>query len=345
VLTEVLCNLVPPSVAISVHSRRNAASISSWIAADPLRKRIQVSSSWPQLSSAQSSAVIVVNAAGEHEAAVEHVLAAGVPVLVEKPITLKTVNSQRLADMARISHTRFAAAHVFLFARYLENFRQTVGDTRDIEAVRVLWMDPRFENRHGERKQFDPGVPVFADCLPHVSSIIGALAPGLPQTCGGLKFFRGGAHLELDILLGAIPCSVQLVRNGERRQRIVEVSAQQGMRQLDFSSEPGRITCGSTVLNADPDWQAGMRPAALMLATFLQWAAGGQFDRRLDVEIGLQASRLIEEAWALYNPARAAWLAGRLADRAELDDDLRYALGEAPQDGSAMAALVDVKQR
>jgi predicted dehydrogenase len=221
VLTEVLCGLAPPSVGISVHSLHNASLMSAWASKSGLGQRIHVSSGWPEFLSARSSAAIVTNAARDHERAIEWALSAGAPVLVEKPIALTAAASQRLANLARSRDVYFAAAHIFLFARYLENFARLVAKAGDIRSLQVLWMDPQTESRYGEKKQYDPGLPVFADWLPHVSSIVGALTPGLPQRCEKLKLLRGGAHLELELVLGEIPCSVQLARNGDRRRRII----------------------------------------------------------------------------------------------------------------------------
>lgn len=345
VLTEVLCGLVPPSVRISVHSLHNADSMSAWVSERGFRQRVHVSPVWPQLLSVKSSAVIVANAARDHERAIEWALAAGIPVLVEKPVALTAVVSQRLVNLARSQNQYFAAAHIFLFARYLEKFSKLVTEEGNIRFIRVHWMDPQAENRYGEQKHYDPGLPVFADWLPHVLSIVGTLTSSLPQRCEGLEFLRGGAHLELELMLADIPCSVQLVRNGDRRQRIIEVATRQKMIRLDFSSEPGTITVGPTTINGDPDWEVKRRPAARMLIAFLQGAAGGALDSRLNIEIGLRASQVIDQTSGLYRSALMRWLIGRLAPMEQMmDDDLRYALSEMLQSEAYLPAAVVEQQ-
>jgi len=206
-----------------------------------------------------------------------------------------------------------------------------VSHERAIRFVRVCWMDPGVENRYGAEKRFDPGLPIFADWLPHVSSILGTLLPSSPHRCERLRFVRGGAHLELELAVGGVPCSVQLVRNGERRQRVIEVAASDRVLQLDFSVEPGRIGCGPTTLDGDPDWNVRESPLGLMLRAFLRWAAGGWFDRRLDTEIGLRACRLVDQTLPMYHAALLPWLTARLTHPGNADEDLRYALGEILQ--------------
>lgn len=335
-LTQVLCDLTPPTVRISVHSRHNAESLSVWLRSRGLEERVEVSFGWPRLLRARSTAVIVANAARDHESAAAAALSECVPVLVEKPIAPTAAASHRLVDLARSRNTRFAAAHVFLFARYLESFVRLVSETGGIRSVRVRWMDPSNESRYGEKKRFDPGLPIFADWLPHVLSITSALTPGLPQRCERLKFLRGGAHLELELVLGSTPCSVELVRNGDRRQRVVEVVTLEKTLLLDFSREPGTIICGSQTSNGDPDWGRAMGPAALMLLAFLRWAAGGDFDSRLDIERGLRASELIDQAASMYKAALVPWLAAELASLESDENDLRYALTELLQSESLL---------
>lgn len=329
VLTTVLCDLVPPSVKISVHSFHNADAISTWVLERKLADRVHVSSDWPQILSKSSSAIIVANAARDHERAVEWAIFRNIPVLVEKPIALTAVAAQHLVNLALSQNLYFATAHVFLFARYVDNFVALVGQSGNIQSIQVQWMDPKSENRYGEQKQYDPGLPVFADWLPHVLSLIGTLSPNLPQSCKTLEFFRGGAHIELELKLGDIPCHVQLIRNGNQRQRIFEVETEKEMLRLDFSTEPGMITSGSTVINGDPDWETKKRPVAQMLSAFLKGAAGDMPDHRLNSEIGLRANQLIDQTSALYYAALRPWLINKLADFPNrVDSDLRYALSE-----------------
>jgi hypothetical protein len=317
--------------------------MATWASERGWGDRIHVFSDLPQFVSG-SSAVIVVNAARDHERAIEWALSAGVPVLAEKPVTLTAVATQRLADLARSRKTYFAAAHIFLFARYIEKFSKLVGETEDIRFLRVYWMDPQSESRYGEQKQYDPGLPVFADWLPHVLSIVGTLKPDSFPCCEKLEFLRGGAQLHIELMIDDIPCSVQLVRNGDRRQRIIEVAAGQKMLQIDFSSEPGKIISGSETMDGDPDWGQGSRPSAMMLKAFLRGVAGGELDSRLNIEMGLQANQVIDNVAAMYRSAQMPWLVKKLTSSEHVDDDLRYALREILQaEGPLQANVIEKK--
>ena len=119
VLTEVLSGVVPTATVISIHSCHNAEAMALW-AATLHGRPIHVSSEWPQFAPGESAAIIVANATRDHEKAVEWAIAAGVPVLVEKPMALSGIHAERLIEMARHKNVCLAPAHVFLFARYLE---------------------------------------------------------------------------------------------------------------------------------------------------------------------------------------------------------------------------------
>lgn len=344
VLTEVLCTLVTPSVRISVHSPHNAELMSVWAVSRGIGERIHVSSQWPNFISEKSNAVIVVNAARDHEKVAELALIAGVPVLVEKPIALTGTATQRLFDLAMSRNTRFAAAHVLLFAKYLDNFSKLISDAGSVHSLRVNWTDPKCENRYGEQKQYDPGLPVFSDWLPHILSIISVLIHKLPEKCENMKVLKGGSHLEFDLKSGDIPCSVRLIRNSGQRQRIIEVEAGKKTFKLDFSKEPGIITYGSTTISGDPDWDVNKRPVAQMLTAFLTWATGGAPDSRLNVEIGVHACKIIDQAFCLYRSTLMPWLISRLASPVIVDDELHYALCEMLQsEGSFSASVIKKK--
>lgn len=333
ILAQELYSIVPAFVRISIHSLHNARAMSAWASARGLENRIQVSSSLPDFSSLESKAVIVSNAACDHEKAIEWALSNEAAVLVEKPLTLSLVASQRLADLALRNATYIAAAHVFLFAGYVEEFSKIISKKGVINQISVNWMDPISERRYGEDKSYDPGLPVFADWLPHVISILGALTASQSQKCVGLEFLRGGSHLNIELMLDEIPCAIQLIRNGNRRQRIIEVTTENSMVALDFSCEPGIIISNNSTRPSDPDWNFKRKPVSSMLLSFLNGAAGGVRDSRLDISIGLRSSEIIDQVLPLYQSARFAWLSKALSEIQDGNDrDLRYVLSEILQE-------------
>lgn len=345
VLIETLCGLLSPSTLISLHSKHCSESHEAWLKAKGLINRVGVSSKFPVFERPTSAAVIVSNAARDHKKVALFALYSGVSVLVEKPLDLSLEGARELVETATERKVPLAASNVFLFAEYIYRFANVLANRNEqFRAFKVRWVDPTLESRYGELKTFDPGLPVFLDALPHVSSILGVLVPDAPQRCQELRLLNGGAQVELQLALGNIPCHVVLARNGRRRERSIEVTLNRNAVSLDFTVEPGTIIDTGVSANADPDWFARSRPLELMLGTFLQLTATGKFDRRISVEPALCACALSDQVLRFYNSALASWLTTRLTIPEE-DEHLRYALNEILQSDGPLAPTVLEHQR
>lgn len=342
VLTEVVCGLVPTSVEISVHSPHNARSMSVWASENLPRGRVSVSAEWPSFASASSSAVIVANAAKDHEKAVEWCISSGVPVLVEKPISLTANGALRLVQLADRANVRLAPAHVFLFAGYVARFATMIGESGKPKDAGIRWTDPRHESRYGEPKRYDPGLPIFADWLPHIVSLLSTIFPQLPNRFENLRVLKGGSQMELDLMVGDTRCSIEMTRDSDLRRREFEVATDGGTFRLDFSREPGSITRASKTLPGEDELGQRPSPAAAMLSAFLRWAAGGAQDPRFDTGVALAACQMIDLVAQEYRSIVMPWLSGKLNEQEPVSEDARYALRELLQtDGFLPAALVD----
>lgn len=345
VLLEVICSLTPISVKIYVYSPRNFTSMEEWVLDRNLENRIQVRSNYSKTIAGKNGAVIVANAAYDHEKAIEWALNQRLPVLVEKPVTLSFSATQRMVDLAYSKRTYFAAAHVFLFASYIETFSKLVSNESGILSIRVLWTDPKIECRYGEKKNYDAGLPVYADWLPHIISILGTLIIRQAKLSENIGFFRGGAHLKINLLYGQISCQIEMARNHYSRQRIIEVKTKKKKITLDFGREPGVIYTDAVALCGDRHWDHKPKPVSNMLSAFLQTAAGGSCDSRLDHSIGLSANQLIDKTTAFYRAALLVWLNNELEKhRDTISSDLRYALTEILQMNDS-DSVVPIEQR
>ncbi|OOG44667.1 hypothetical protein B0B52_06010 [Polaromonas sp. A23] len=328
VYVEVLLQLLPVSSKVFVYSPRSGQLMDSWIQKRGVGERVNAFSSLPVLPASESRAVIVVNAAVDHERSAEWAILQGAAVLVEKPLTLSFSASRRLVEKADRQGVYLAAAHVFLFAGYLHSFRRQIQTLGQVATIDVLWADAAVEARHGEVKSFDPGLRIFEDCIPHVMSMLEILDPGASLVMVGLELRRGGAQLDLVFASSARRYTVRLARNGQTRRRILTAAGAAGACTLDFSCEPGTITNGAGTMSALPDWASVQKPLSCMLEGFLVAAGGGHRDPRLEPEVGLRAARLSEEIAPVYAAAQGEWLSKRLVAASDNDEDLYYALRE-----------------
>ncbi|MDF1827362.1 MAG: Gfo/Idh/MocA family oxidoreductase [Legionellaceae bacterium] len=333
VIAEVLHRILPSNIILSVHSKRNVQALEAWSSSLVAGERIVISEEWPELNEARDCAVIVVNAVRDHADAVKRALSSGAPVLVEKPVALSAGDVERLMALSQAEGVCFAAAHVFKFASYIGNFAEHIPSLKAIQVIRVCWADPQLESRYGEVKQYDPGVPIYVDCLPHVVSILNQLIPETLLLFETLQFHRGGAHLILQLLFGRSTCVIELERNSKQRKRFVEIEYDDRQKlQLDFSTEPGLIYDGDDCCSAALDWEIAQRPMEKMLRAFIDSASGGAFDPRLDSCLGLSAAELIDHVKKDYERMQVAWLTERLAGHSEnISEDIKYALSEILQ--------------
>jgi predicted dehydrogenase len=298
VVTDVLCGLVSPHVVISVHSPGNAEAMRQWGYVNGMADRMRVSAQPVTSLNPLPGAAIVVNAARDHERSVEELIGAGIPVLVEKPMALSVAGAERLVALADRHKVTLAAAHVFRFTRYLDRFAAQVRAAGSPELIRVWWTDPHVEVRYGEVKRHDGDLPIVADLMPHVLSLVGALVGDGPDFCRRATYCRNGVEVRLEAILGGVNCDIVLARQSDARRRQLEVLVGHDEWRLEFATEPGTISNGVYQQNADPDWGHSLRPMARMLTAFLEWADGGAWDRRLDSGLGVRACRVIDQALA-----------------------------------------------
>jgi len=301
----------------------------AWLLSQGLNEVADVSVAWPDYNARKFDAVIVANAANDHVSAAHAALLSGVPVLVEKPFALTADAAKSLINLATARSTRLAAAHVFRFARYIERFGALVSTSAPLNGMSLEWADPGIEHRYGEQKSYDPGLPIVADLLPHIASILTSIAPGAAISCENAAVSRGGASVVLGLRLGVAPCRVTLARDSTQRIRKIDAFAGKSDFNLDFSVEPGTITTQDSSICGDPDWLTERRPLERLLSAFLTSAVGGLHDERLDAGTGLLACELTDAALRHYRAAQASWLAETASSGyVPLDNDLRYALRE-----------------
>ena len=329
VMLEIICNLVPSSVKISVHSSRNAQGMKSWVLAKNLGRRITVHSDYPKSVYKKVGAVIVVNAASDHHKAIKWALMELIPVLVEKPVTLSYEMTRSLVDLAETKKTHLSTAHVFLFANYIKVFSKIVSNENRIESIRVLWADSKSESRHGEIKSYDYGLPIYADCLPHILSILDTFFKEPQKICENLDFFKGGSHIQINMSFDEIPCEIELIRNNNSRQRIIEVNTKDSKLTLDFTCEPGTIYKDDEILFNNFNWDDESRPIYQMLSAFLTGVAHDDYDKFLDNSFGLIANQIIDQIAIQYSAKLVHWLNSELIkNHGEIKSDLKYALTE-----------------
>jgi predicted dehydrogenase len=305
IIAGLLLDVTPAAFRITVHPSRRYDDLDTWIASRHT-SRLDQRTGLPADRDGLDAA-IVVNRAHDHARAAAHLLALGVPELVEKPLA---TNADAAAGLVRLAAQRavfLGVSRVFLFARYLDAFAHEVARRGGAIEGRIAWSDPVAESRHGFPKRFDPSVPALIDLLPHVLPIVRRVSPSRIALLEALPA-RGGLRTDLRLAAGDAGWHVTLTRRAPARERVFEVRTQSGWVRLDASEEPGRILADDTERTGDPDWDRRPRPLERMLQSFLQCASGTTVDDRLSASQAVDEIGLADRALVQYRARQAAWL-------------------------------------
>lgn len=329
-IASVLCALPDRAVHVTLHSPGNFAGLEHWAAERSFAARLCVERNWPALSTSyRPKAVIVANRVGDHFRAAAGVLESGIPVLVEKPVSLWAGEIERLSAMASAAGTFLAASHVMLFTRYFQTYAAAVAVLGEGQGLRFTWTDGTSDLVRDEVKSYDAAVTVFDDVLPHVLPIVGQLKFH-DSVFEAIEVHRGGAALDIKLRSGGRPVSVLMARNDAGRRRWIEFKAGVGPATLEFTTEPGTIEIGNERQNGDPSWDSAPRPLAAMLTAFLAAAEGAVPDARLSPKLAIATASLATAVRRAYFEHQAGWLEQHLGQ--PLDAPLIYALGELSTD-------------
>jgi len=226
-----------------------------------------------------------------------------------------------------------AAAHVFRFAPYLQNFAALCGDESAIQEMLIVWEDPRDEIRGEDVKSYDASIPVFVDVLPHIFSIIASILNVERVIFSALDVTSGGSETRVELKADRTKVKIILGRNRPSRRRHVEVRKNSGTRiSIDFSLEPGVIRVGSSESIGCSNWSTCRRPLEEMLSIYVNWASGGIWDKRLNPDLAWDYSELSDRLMPYYETKLQIWISRQLmscrSDPELYDDDMKYALEE-----------------
>ena len=329
----VLDSLLPASTDFYVYSARNLSGMADWVSRHIKSRTVELVSVVPVAPNGKIMAAIVANAAKDHYPVAAALMARGVRVLVEKPLATTHLDVQRLLAASKSNGELLAAAHVFRFAPYLQNFAALCGDESAIQEMLIVWEDPRDEIRGEDVKSYDASIPVFVDVLPHIFSIIASILNVERVIFSALDVTSGGSETRVELKADRTKVKIILGRNRPSRRRHVEVRKNSGTRiSIDFSLEPGVIRTGSSESIGCSNWSTCRRPLEEMLSIYVNWASGGIWDKRLNPDLAWDYSELSDRLMPYYETKLQIWISRQLmscrSDPELYDDDMKYALEE-----------------
>jgi hypothetical protein len=327
-----LCAVLPADAVVHMQGDPSDAELQGWLRTSGLGMKIQVDLGFPPCPDGATGIAFVVNSAYLHKTSVEDMLEAGYNVVCEKPMSFSRQETLSLIDMAAALGLQLFCTNTYLFASYLDRFKEDWLAGRRFDRVHISWADPAKEVRYGETKGYDSSLPLIYDVLPHIANI--ALA-----TLGESKFVsrfievqRGGSEVSLHYRHGDVDIHIALERNAKQRERTLAFVGTDSQIMLDFSSEPGSVLMDQPPLvPVDPAWLSKPKPIAAMIRSVRDFFEFGKQDPRLSPSASLLGNDLIDCVSESYVDQQVSLLSGRgdLSKVIASPADLDYACKEA----------------
>ncbi len=327
VLLGVLMKCTPESTLLTVHTRHNLSLMRRWCKEKNASSRVYVTDVNPDFAALNYNAAVVVNDARRHLGVAKLALEHNVPVLIEKPMASSYEETLELLRLSKIHGTSLKPSFVFLYARYIDNFIKAIGDTQNIRELHFSWKDKAAESRYGESKSFDHSISVMKDVLPHVLSIIFKVLKRDDFALEKCKVSRGGALVELVILVANVKCFLELERNSSSRLRELSIIGSESL-TLDFSKEPGTLCAHGLVISADSFWDLSPSPLERMVMVFLDEISAGENHPDSQHRLALSVSEIIDIIELEYLAKRDDWMIQQLMSGKTVASDVYYFLSE-----------------
>lgn len=330
-LVTELCAILPPSAVIYMQGSPEDEELQAWLLSTGLGMRIRVSACIPQCSLGMTGVAFVINSAYLHKISIEDMLTAGYNVVCEKPISFSKKETLDLFEMAKELGLQLFCTNTFLFASYLDKFRENWLTGRHFNRMSISWADSISEIRYGETKGYDSSLPILYDVLPHIANIILVTIGPYNIVPTDIKVRRGGCQVSIHYRQRDLDIYVALERNATKRIRILEFAGEDRKLSLDFSSEPGCVSIDQHApVHVDPTWSEKPKPIAAMILSVREFFESGTLDPRLSVSACLHGNDLIDSVVNDYVAQQVSLLSPNAvtSESTVAQEDLDYACKE-----------------
>lgn len=327
-----LCAALPFHNAIHMLGNPADAELQAWLSSSGLGAKIRVGASLPPCPAETTGVAFVVNSAYLHKSSIENLLIAGYNVVCEKPISFSQVETINLIDMATELGLQLFCTNTYLFASYLNTFRENWLTGHRFARMCISWADSEREVRYGDTKSYDSSLPLIYDVLPHIANIALATIGPFNALANGIEVRRGGSEASIHYQHGDLDIYVVLERNALQRKRTLAFVAEDCQVMLDFSEEPGVVSVNNTsAVPADPTWQHKPKPIAAMLCSVLKYFEAGKQDPRLSPSASQFGNDLIDSVVDSYVDQQVLLLSDhrKISNAMASTADREYAVKEA----------------
>lgn len=277
---SVLYNARGGAHGIVTVARTNPDDLRNWLGEHPHLSAVHVAESLADAMEAQpcTAAAIVATRPRNHFRDAKMALDHDLHLLVEKPLTDQAADGLTLIQLAKERRRILLPGTEFA---YLPAFHACVDYLRRrgvaLNSIRIEWVDPIGEVRHGAQKAIHSEIGPAIDILPHAISIFSVFSPTarfhLRQANQDAEDASAFVALEDE---SGVHYELACMSRGQRRVRRLCASADGIEAVIDFSTSMPTLTINGASRNLAP-WAAAMPSTLrLQLGAFLSEIATGQ---------------------------------------------------------------------
>jgi predicted dehydrogenase len=283
--------------------------------------KIEIADSLDAALSRQPDAAVICTASVDHAEGARTALEAGIPVLVEKPLSLDVRTARELISVARARRLGLCVCLPLLRASYLRRLKAACAG-RSVEALEICWFDPVVEKRYGQMKRPDPTTHQADEIIPHIWSLMDLFIEG--SESGNIEMAIGGRHEALlHMEWGGVRVNVSFGRRAAKRVRRVSLAFRDGgAAELDFGREPGVTTIDGCRLADDGSWMNGLRPLASIYTSFFEHLRDRTVSNELVADRCLGSVALAQEIRCRLVELEAGRAAHLFRSHRSIEDDL-----------------------
>jgi hypothetical protein len=321
-----LCAALPADAVVHMQGDPADEELKDWLTTSGLETKIQVSTGFPPCPIVATGVAFVVNSAYLHKATAESLLNAGYNVVCEKPITFSRRETLGLIDRAAELRLQLFCTNTYLFASYMDTFREKWITGYRFDSMHLSWADPEREVRYGETKGYDSSLPLIYDVLPHIANIALATRGEFRATSHSIQVRRGGSAVLVHYRCEDFDAHFALERNAPQRKRAISFSSAARQVLFDFSREPGFVSVDRLPpVPVDPPWINKPKPIAAMISSVREFFESGKTDPRLSISASLFGNDLIDAVSDSYATEQVSLVTGcadmssAMSSPAELD--------------------------
>lgn len=238
---------------------------------------VKIVPKWESLINESIDAVIIATPPSSHAEIAEYFLSRGKPIIVEKPMTLSSLE----AEYINPGNIPFLVNHIQLFSPAYEELRYLYLNSYNTESTYIY----SWNGNKGPFRDYS----VIWDYAPHDISMCLGLANGkYPDVIEKYNILgRKEIILTFDDLF--IKCNIQVWNNQEPKTRIFELfSENTHLVYNDYDIDKLKLNNSPIIIN-------NVKPLTNVIKTFVEAINTGKTDWRFGVEIGKNVVKIIEK--------------------------------------------------